>query len=135
MTDFLTQHKEFFFWLTGLSVFFFVFSLLAIPYMLIRIPPDYFIREQNAPEKRSVLKLFLLIIKNCAGFILLICGIAMLVLPGQGILTILIAVVIMDFPGKRKLERRLISYPYVLKTVNRMRKHANHKPLKIDNSK
>jgi len=56
----------------------------------------------------------------------------MLVLPGQGLLTILFGIALLDFPGKYRLERRIVSYPKVLNSINWIRKKANKKPLVIN---
>ena len=53
----------------------------------------------------------------------------MLVLPGQGVLTILIGVMFINFPGKYRLERWVVMRDPVLKTINRLRQRAGHPPL------
>jgi hypothetical protein len=65
------------------------------------------------------------------GFVLLAAGIAMLVLPGQGILTMLIGISLVDFPGKRQLERKLIGQPAVLNAINKMRQRFGQPPLTV----
>ena len=64
-----------------------------------------------------------------ASVTLLVAGILMLVLPGQGILTILAALALLDFPGKRKMEMRILHRPAILKSVNWLRKRAGREPL------
>ena len=71
-------------------------------------------------------------LKNLVGGILLLGGIAMLVLPGQGLLTMLIGVSLMDFPGKRAIERKLVSRPLILQAINRVRQRFDRPPLLID---
>jgi hypothetical protein len=75
--------------------------------------------------------LTLSILKNAFGAVLVLAGIAMLVLPGQGLLAILVGVMLANFPGKYALERRIISRPTVSKAVNRIRKMAGRPPLDI----
>jgi hypothetical protein len=58
-------------------------------------------------------------------------GVAMLLLPGQGILTILIGLMLIDFPGKRRLERRLVQQPSVWRAINWMRAKAHQPPLEM----
>ena len=70
-------------------------------------------------------------LKNLFGVILLLGGMAMLVLPGQGILTILIGLSLLDFPGKRALERRIVGRPLVLQAINRIRRKFNKSPLLV----
>ena len=53
----------------------------------------------------------------------------MLVLPGQGVLTIVIGLLLMEFPGKTRLERWLVGRPSVLEFVNRMRTRRGRPPL------
>ena len=118
------------------SVVTFVLSLLLIPVIIVRIPEDYFRRDkrENLRWKRvnPAFRWCLTVMKNLLGLILLIMGILMLVLPGQGLLTILFGIALLDFPGKYKLERRIIAYPKVLNSINWIRKKAQKKPLLID---
>ena len=67
--------------------------------------------------------------KNLLGFVLVVLGIIMSVpgVPGQGILTILLGVMLLDFPGRRRLEHKLVSRPQVLNTINKLR-HKFDKP-------
>jgi archaellum biogenesis protein FlaJ (TadC family) len=114
----------------------FVLTLLLVPLIVIRIPEDYFRDSYRPPSQWSeyhpVLRYCLLVLKNVLGLILLIMGILMLVLPGQGILTMLFGIALMNFPGKFKLERRLVSYPKVLSSINWIRKKANRAPIEVD---
>ena len=121
-------------WALGLSsVLMFVGSLILIPIIITRIPADYFTRGHR-PEtsffgRHPLMRLIGLIIKNTFGVIFLIAGVVMLALPGQGILTMLIGISLMNFPGKRKLELRLISQHTVYKAVNWIRAKAHKPPL------
>ncbi len=56
----------------------------------------------------------------------------MLLLPGQGVLTILIGLMLLNFPGKRGLERRIVGRPIILKLLNRMRVKRDLPPLNFD---
>jgi hypothetical protein len=64
-----------------------------------------------------------LIIKNILGVLLVLLGLLLSLpgIPGQGLLTILIGVMLLNFPGKRRLERRLVSQPKVLAAINALR--------------
>jgi hypothetical protein len=108
-----------------------VLSLLTLPLLLARIPADYFYGPRQ-PAPPGGARWFGRLLKNALGVVLLLAGIAMLVLPGQGILTILVAFVLLDFPGKRRLEIRLIGRPRVLKTINHLRARTGHPPLELD---
>lgn len=116
--------------LTVLSLVFFVGTLLAIPFILVRLPADYFDIRVPRPwmkDHHPVLRLIGHIVKNVIGAVFLFAGFLMLFLPGQGILTMLIGISMLDFPGKRKVEARLIGQPTVLNAINAMR-HKFEKP-------
>ena len=72
-----------------------------------------------------------MIIKNLIGYVLIIGGILMLVLPGQGLFTIFIGLMMSNYPGKYFIERKFIAIPSVPKTINWLRKRSNQEPLKV----
>jgi len=120
--------------LSGLSLFLFVASVLAIPWFVSRLPADYFARDRDRPsliENARTRSLFH-VGKNVLGVVLLLAGIAMLVLPGQGMLTIVVALILVDFPGKRGLQRRLVSRPRILRALNALRRKAGRDPLVLE---
>lgn len=120
-------------WLTGLSVLLFVGSLLSLPLLVARIPEDYFsnpLRQRNPFQGRHPLAYVALrVMKNVLGWLLILSGLAMLALPGQGLLTIFLGLVLSDFPGKFTLERRFASNPKLLDAVNWLRQRGGHPPL------
>jgi hypothetical protein len=120
--------------LTILSIIFFVGSLIAIPFILVRLPADFFDIRVPRPwmeDHHPVLRVLGHLVKNVVGAIFLFVGFLMLFLPGQGILTMLIGISMLDFPGKRKLEAKLIGQPAVLNTINGMREKFGKPPLII----
>jgi len=121
-------------WLTALSMVFFVGTLIAIPFILVRLPADYFdIRVPRTwmEDHHPVLRLFGHFVKNVVGAVFVFAGFLMLFLPGQGILTMLIGISMLDFPGKRKIEATLIGQPTVLSVINGMRHKFNKPPLRL----
>ena len=126
----LQEHRSFTWWLGIISLLTFITTLAIIPLILVRLPADYFTRE-NPPfkEKHPVGRRILLFGKNLLGLFFLIAGFMMLFLPGQGMLTILLAISLLNFPGKKRLEHRLIQWPKVLQTINKLRQKANRPPL------
>ncbi len=56
----------------------------------------------------------------------------MLFTPGQGILSLLVGVILCDFPGKRRVERKIIERPLVLSTINRIRARYNRPLIVLD---
>ena len=71
-------------------------------------------------------------VKIVLGMMLLLAGIAMLVLPGQGIITILVGLSLIPFPGKRRLELFLLSRKTVRSSLNWIRIKANKDPFIFD---
>jgi hypothetical protein len=117
-----------------LSAVFFVGSLIAIPILLVRLPVDYFDERQPRIWLKgypAVIRVTAFVIKNLVGVVFVFAGIAMLVLPGQGILTMLIGLSIVDFPGKKRLERSLLGRPAVLNGINAVRAKFGKPPLVI----
>jgi len=102
-----------------------------------RLPADYFRRDHHATrhhKQSAALRLLGLLGKNLLGIVLVCTGVAMLVLPGQGILTILIGLMLINFPGKRALEQRLVQQPTVLRAMNWMRAKAHQPALELPTS-
>ena len=131
--EFLSDYKIYLVWLGTLSLIIFIFSLLTIKWLVALIPSDYFIQKNNS-EFRSNYPIFWLasiIIKNLIGYTLIIGGILMLVLPGQGLFTIFIGLMLSNYPGKFYIERKFIAIPSVLKTINWLRKKSNTPSIRI----
>jgi len=117
---------------SGVSLVAFIGTLAALPFLVARIPEDYFFRsEADSPRRYANLptRLLYLIVKNLAGVVFIIVGVAMLFIPGQGILTILIGLILLNFPGKRSLELRAVRQPKVLGAINWMRARSQRPPL------
>ena len=131
--EFLINYKNYLVWLGTISFIIFIFSLLSIKWLVTLIPSDYFILKKNSEFKLNHPFLWLasIIIKNLIGYTLIIGGILMLVLPGQGLFTILIGLMLSNYPGKFYIERRFIAIPSVLKTINWLRKKSNTPSIKI----
>ncbi len=104
----------------------FAISLAIVSFILVRIPPDYF---QEGREhafwsgRHPAVRLIGMIGKNLLGIILVALGIVMSIpgVPGQGILTILLGIMLLDFPGRPEFERKIVSQPRVLKNINKLR--------------
>jgi hypothetical protein len=111
--------------LIGVSIAMFVGSLVAIPWVIRKLPPDHFVRP---PEPHSLTSK---IVRNTLGAILIAAGIAMLVLPGQGIIAILFGLSIMDLKVKDKILRRLLTQKKIQEGVQKIRSKAGKQPLTI----
>ncbi len=108
---------------TVVSLVMFVGTLAAIPLIAVRLPADYFVAP--IPKRRG----WVVALRSVAGVLLILAGVAMLVLPGQGMLTILVGVSLLDFPAKRRIERRILGQRNVLHGINRLRQARGKPPL------
>lgn len=118
-----------------LSVVTFVVSLLVLPIIIIIIPADFFSRPSGQlPSDAGPLRLLLHLIKNCFGVLIFVLGLLMLFLPGQGILAMLLGCSLVDFPGKRRLQLKLLRGRRVRRSVNWIRQKGGRAPLIIPDS-
>jgi archaellum biogenesis protein FlaJ (TadC family) len=134
--EWLTSHQYLLGWVGVCSLLIFVLSILSLPWIVAKIPEDYFLFQKR---KRVILKndflgnwIVIFILKNFIGVLLISSGILMLFLPGQGILTILAGLVMTDYPGKYKFERKIVTNPRILGKLNWLRAKANQPNLRID---
>lgn len=136
--DWLAEYRALFTWMAIVSAFTFVSSLLTLPWLVARIPIDYFCHHKRQPtplkQTHSIFRIVILVGKNLLGWVLLLGGIIMLFIPGQGLLTIAMGLLLMDYPGKFALERKIASNPKILNGLNWLRDKANVQPLEIDSA-
>jgi uncharacterized membrane protein len=125
-------------WVGGLSllsVITFIATLLIIPMMVIKMPEEYFLYDKSHLKEfrrqHPIIRFFSVIFKNILGMVFIVAGVVMLILPGQGVLTILIGFTLVNFPRKRALERRVIQNQAVHKAVNWIRAKAGKPPVKV----
>lgn len=120
-------------WVAAASVVSLVIGVATLPFLVTRIPADYFSHEHrhrlSARRRNPLVQLLLAGIKNAVGAVLVLAGLLMLVLPGQGLLTLAAGLMIMNYPGKYLLERWLIMRPYVLPAINKLRQRYDVPPL------
>ena len=115
------------------SIFIFLISILGISWFIAQIPEDYFLRSKRQPskwrEQKPILRFVVMFGKNLIGLSLIIGGLLMLVLPGQGLLTIVTGLLLVNYPGKYKLEQKLSSMPSIFRALNWIRLKAKKPPL------
>ena len=117
-------------WGTALSLLTLVAALFAVPMVVCRLPADYF----TAPRRHTLGAaagpgyLLLNVLRNLLGAVLVVFGVVMLFTPGQGLVTLLTGLLIMNFPGKYRLERALVSREGVARTLNWLRRRHGLPP-------
>jgi hypothetical protein len=124
-------------WGVVVSVVLFAGSLVLVTFIVIGWPVDHFRRAGRRAfwaHRHPAVRIAGLVLKNLAGGLLVALGIVMALpgVPGQGLLTALIGMTLLNFPGKTDLERRLISRPAVLRAINRWRARFSRPPLVLD---
>lgn len=135
LSNLFLLNEQALFWLIIASLITFVLTLVAVPLLAARIPANYFCYKSRHrtpwDEQHPLMRWTLLIAKNILGFIFLAVGTAMLFLPGQGLLTIFIGVMLLNFPGKYRFERWLVSRRPILHSINWLRHKAHRPPLSL----
>jgi len=118
----------------GISAVLAVGSIVLVVIVVIHWPAEHFKLlvpgAGGLPVKRHVLAS---IGRNVGGGLLVLLGLVMALpgIPGQGVLTMIVGLTLIDFPGKRGLERRLIGRPHILRAINRLRARFGRAPLQM----
>lgn len=126
--NFLPDTQGIVLWAAGISAASLLISLVAVPWAIGQLPKDYFVRVQRPSrlaislDRKGFMRLMLATCKNVVGALLVVLGLVMLFTPGQGLLTLLAGVLLMDFPGKYRLERVLVGRSGVLRGLNWLRR-------------
>jgi len=98
-----------------------------------RMSPDYFVLRRPASAtwraRHPLVRGLGHVVKNVVGLLLFATGVAMLALPGPGLLTLVVALSLLDFPGKRRFVLRIVRERHVHRSINWIRRRANQPPL------
>lgn len=121
----------------GLFILSFLVSLAMIALVMVKIPENYFsshYQRDFLPGSPFLVRWGAVILKNVLGVILILVGIVLSLpgVPGQGLLTILLGLIMLDIPGKRPLEAKIIQRPAVLAAINNLRAKYKKPPLVLD---
>jgi hypothetical protein len=137
LIDWFGGNEAIFFWGLALSVIMFFASIAIVTTLIVRMSPDYFDHRKPLPEswrgRHPVVRIVLIILKNLVGLLIVAVGLVLLLpgIPGQGILTILIGLTLLNFPGKRSLELWLVRVGPVLRAINWIRRKYHRPPLHL----
>ena len=124
--------KETLTWVSIGSGIAFLIGAIAVPWIVVKLPKDAFskVKRHNwLDHQPAAFRVPLRILKNVLALALVAVGVAMLVLPGQGILAILLGVMLGDFPGKLRLQRWILAKPKVMNSLNWLREKFSQPPL------
>jgi len=117
-------------------VSFFV-NLGIVSLILVKLPADHFSKSRKTKfwaGPRPAIHAAEVIGKNIAGVLLVALGIVLSLpgVPGQGLLTVLLGIMLLDFPGRHRLEQKLLSKPSIVNTINRLRGRFGKPPLQLN---
>lgn len=121
-----------------LSVLSFAIGLICVPWLINKLDDDFFTlqnhkkRIRKRREQHPLMMVVAMIIRHCAGFILLVAGLTMLFIPGQGVLTILAALVLMEFPGKYRLVMAIVRQKRIRRVLDWIRKKGDREPFVLE---
>jgi hypothetical protein len=124
-------------WGLGISVGAAALTLVLATVVVVGWPADRFKGEgptEVGLHRHVIIRGLGLLTKNLAGGLLVVLGLIMALpgVPGQGLLTMLIGLTLLSFPGKRRLERRFVRIPALLGAINRLRTRFARPPLELD---
>jgi hypothetical protein len=121
----MMKHLEVEVIIAAISVALFVAGLVAIPWLVRRLPPDYFVRP--APRRSLIVR----VLRNVIGIVAIVAGVAMLVLPGPGIVALVMGLTIIDLPVKQKILRKLFEREKIQEGLQKLRSKAGKQPFVI----
>ena len=128
LEDWARSYGVLLWWMFAASVTMFLLTPLAATWIVVRLPKHYFVSKKRNPSrwprKYPKLRPIALVAKNVLGLVLVVSGLVMLVVPGQGLLTLAAGLLLMNFPGKYRLERWLATRPPVWRAINWLRRRA-----------
>jgi hypothetical protein len=109
-------------------------SSALVSFVLVRLPATFFHPSHDRDilvDRHHVVRWSGIVIKNIVGFVLVLMGILMAIpgVPGPGVLTILFGIALLDFPGKRWLEYKIVSRPKIFRAINALRRKFDRPPL------
>jgi len=132
--SYILQNNQIFLYISGLSTIFFLLSLMGLSWLISIIPHNYFVDKKRVSlikMKNPLMWLPIIIIKNSIGLVLILFGILMLILPGQGVLTIITGLIFLYYPGKFRFERSLVRNKLILNSMNWIRRKLDKPDLII----
>ncbi len=125
--------------LIGAAIFVgsFLLNLAIVSAILVKLPADHFSKNRKTKfwdGPNPALHAAKMIGKNIAGVLLVALGVVLSLpgVPGQGLLTILLGVMLLDFPGRDRLEQKLLSRPTIVNSIDKLRARFGKPPLKIN---
>jgi UPF0716 family protein affecting phage T7 exclusion len=133
ITDWFSDHQALVWWVSAGSIALLLLSPLVAIWFVTRLPKNYFVQKHRRAlgswEGYPTIRSILLVGKSILGAVLVLAGVIMLIAPGQGLLTIVVGLMLLEFPGKYRAERWLATRRSVWRSLNWLRKRAGQPEL------
>ncbi len=137
ISEYFTLHGNQIVWAIFIFFVSLVVSSMGSVFVILRLSENHFHEGDGVssglerPRWQQVLGM---VAKNALGVGLVVLGLVMTLpgVPGQGLLTMFIGIVLLDLPGKRAFERRIIAKPRILHACNRLRIRFGKKPFTLE---
>jgi len=115
----------------------FVINLAIVSFILVKLPANHFSKSRKTKfwsGPHPLLHAAGVVGKNIGGVLLVALGVVLSIpgVPGQGLLTILLGIMLLDFPGRSRLEQKLLSRPSIVNAINSLRGRFKKPPLQLD---
>ncbi len=121
-------------WALLLAAALLVAANAVVVFLVVRLPANYFSNPPARPargDRHWLLHWAMVAGKNLLGGLVVLIGVVLSLpgLPGPGLVLILLGLMLIDFPGKRRLVRNLVRRKRILRTINWLRARFGRPPL------
>ncbi len=130
--------KDTLLWVSTLSGVGFLAMVIVIPWLIVRMPADYFSHPQRynwLDRKPSMIRIPIRILKNLLAIVLVIVGVLMFLTPASGLFPLLLGFALADVPGKSKLQAWILGRKTIQKSMNWLRRKFHRKPVQMPSRK
>ncbi len=105
--------------------------------VIVRLPAEHFVKRPPPDtwwRRHRIIRWTSLVLKNLLGLLVLPLGVIMAfpMVPGPGLVFILLGLSLLDFPGKRWCERKLINRRSVMRFLNDLRASFGRPPFVVE---
>ena len=105
--------------------------------IIVRLPAEHFVSKPDPNSwwrRHRIIRWTLLVLKNLLGLLVLPLGVIMALpmVPGPGLVFVLLGLSLLDFPGKKTLERKLVGRPSVMRFLNDLRASFGRPPFVVE---
>jgi hypothetical protein len=126
----------YFFWAATGILLSFAVSLVVVTVIVVKLPATFFLESHERGlwiDQHPVIRWIGRVLKNLLGFSLVLIGLFLSLpgIPGQGLLTMLIGLILIEFPGKRRLELAILQRPRIKAVLDRLRNRFGQPPLQL----